>query len=285
MSLSSKQINILLEIAKDAAKSASKIISNSMNKNIQTKLKDGGENYASQVVTEIDHKAQEAIFEIITPSLKDFNLGLLSEESPDDNSRFERDFFWCIDPLDGTLAFSKGEDGYSCSIALVSQNGEPIIGVVANPQDDSLYTAIKGEGALKNDSKFLISSQSDNLTLLYDQSYLNHPNFDEHIKKIEKEISLHNLKDVFQLKLGGAVMNAISTIERAPAIYYKLPKEAKGGGSLWDYAASSLIQREAGGYNSNYFGKPLDLNREDCTFMNHEGAIYTSYESLKSLVP
>jgi 3'(2'), 5'-bisphosphate nucleotidase/myo-inositol-1(or 4)-monophosphatase len=78
-------------------------------------------------------------------------------------------------------------------------------------------------------------------------------------------------------------MNGISTIEMAPAIYYKLPKKALGGGSLWDFAASSVIQSEAGGYNSDYDNNPLDLNREDSTFMNHRGVIYSSSKKLSRL--
>ena len=53
-----------------------------------------------------------------------------------------------------------------------------------------------------------------------------------------------------------------------------------GGGSIWDFAASSVIQREAGGFNSNYYGQALDLNREDSSFMNHQGVIFKSHQAL-----
>jgi 3'-phosphoadenosine 5'-phosphosulfate (PAPS) 3'-phosphatase len=80
-------------------------------------------------------------------------------------------------------------------------------------------------------------------------------------------------------------MNGITTIEMAPALYFKFPKKADGGGSLWDFAASSVIQSEAGGLNSDYFRKPLDLNRKNSTFMNHCGVIYVSHELMLDLIP
>ena len=80
-------------------------------------------------------------------------------------------------------------------------------------------------------------------------------------------------------------MNAISTIEKAPALYFKIPKNSDGGGSLWDFAASSIIQSEAGGFNSDFFNSPIDLNKADSTFMNHKGIIYSSSEGLLDIIP
>ena len=77
-------------------------------------------------------------------------MGLISEELKDDSSRFENEFYWCIDPLDGTLPFTEQVDGYAVSIALVSREGIPVLGVVYNPEKNDLYTAVKGEGAYKN---------------------------------------------------------------------------------------------------------------------------------------
>ena len=50
-------------------------------------------------------------------SLRDYALALLTEESADDGSQFCQDYFWCIDPLDGTLPFIRGLPGYAVSIS------------------------------------------------------------------------------------------------------------------------------------------------------------------------
>lgn len=284
MTLNLEELNELYELAKKAALSAGDIIRSADREKLSVDKKLGGENLASQVVTEIDHQAQNAILDILSPSLKKYDLGLLAEESTDDGSRFSKDYFWCIDPLDGTLAFSRDEDGYSVSIALVRADGKSVIGVVYNPRTDVLYHAILADGAYKNDEPFKVRSSNDELTLLYDQSFLKIPNYDSEIAKLKKIGNKLGLKGLRHHHLGGAVMNGISTIELAPAIYYKLPKPELGGGSIWDFAASSVIQAEAGGYNSNFYGSALDLNRKDSTFMNHAGVIFSSHEKLFSLI-
>jgi fructose-1,6-bisphosphatase/inositol monophosphatase family enzyme len=283
MHLTKENLEELSITAKEAAIAAGAIIANAQGSSIKVNQKDGGENIASQVVTEIDLKAQEVIIKILSPTIKKFDLGLLAEESNDDNSRLHKDFFWCIDPLDGTLSFSRNEDGYSTSIALVSKSGDPIIGVVLNPRTNDLYHAIKDEGAFKNNTPFRIGTPLGHLTLLYDQSFIKLPNFKEELNNLEARAKELKLTKVVLHHLGGAVMNGLSTIELAPAIYYKHPKKAIGGGSLWDFAASSVIQSEAGGFNSDYYGNPLDLNREDSTFMNHKGVIYCSAINLSSI--
>lgn len=287
MHLTIEDLTSLIQKAKKAALAAGKIIANTNGANLELKHKVAGENIASSVVTQLDHDAQSIILEILYPTLKQYDLGLLTEESTDDNSRLEKDYFWCIDPLDGTLAFSRNEDGYSTSIALVSKKGDPIIGVVFNPRTRDLYFAIKGNGAFKNASKFhLKKSENNYLTLLYDQSFLKLQNYDSEIDLLKRNASELGFNEVKLVHLGGAVMNGISTIEFAPAIYYKHPKKSNGGGSIWDFAASSVIQSEAGGYNSDYHHRPLDLNRVDSTFMNHKGAMYSSSESFaKRIVP
>lgn len=285
MKLNSVQLKTLCEIAKKAALSAGKIISANQGGNVEVKSKEGGENIASCVVTEIDLAAQEAILNILTPTLEKYDLGMLAEESTDNSSRFDKDYFWCIDPLDGTLAFSRDEDGYSTSIALISNDGTPVIGVVYNPRSNSLFHAIKDHGAFKNNQALKVTSKSDYLTLLYDQSYTKLPEYKSQIENLDQQAKAIGLKGLRLHHLGGAVMNGISTIEMNPAFYYKFPKKADGGGSLWDFAASSIIQREAGGFNSDYHRQPIDLNRKDSTFMNHKGIIYVSSKELLELIP
>ena len=60
------------------------------------------------------------LYEVITQK---YDFGILTEETPDNGSRLVKDYFWCVDPLDGTLPFTEGTPGYSVSIALVSKSG------------------------------------------------------------------------------------------------------------------------------------------------------------------
>lgn len=285
MPLNPLQLQELLEVAKLATQKAGMYIEAQREHSIETLKKSAGESLASQVVTEVDLQAEKIIIEILSPTLDQYKLGLLSEESVDDGSRFEHDYFWCIDPLDGTLAFSQKRWGFSTSVALVSREGIPFIGVVYNPQTSSLYYAQRGSGAFKDGLALKVKDKSDTLTLLYSKSYLDDPLCRREIQDLEKRAFEQGFKEITHPALAGAVVNALSTIEDGSSLYYKRPKKTLGGGSLWDFAATSVIHSEAGGFNRDYFGNALDLNSPDSTFMNRLGVVYASHESLFEFMP
>ena len=143
MKLSTSDLRELADLAILAASKAGQMIARSRPREIQYKDMQhaaGGESLASQVVTEIDRHSEDIILDILTPTLERFELGLLTEEQDDDGSRLTNDYFWCIDPLDGTLPFIEGSPGYAVSIALVSSDGTPMIGVVSDPWRRRCFT-------------------------------------------------------------------------------------------------------------------------------------------------
>ena len=103
----------LSKIAITASLSAGKVIQKYMNAQVEVKKKKGGESYSSQVVTAVDKECEKVILSHLLPTCEEFGLALLSEETEDDGSRFEEDLFWCIDPMDGTLAFINKHPGFS----------------------------------------------------------------------------------------------------------------------------------------------------------------------------
>ena len=137
------ELDALTKQAVQAAREAGEIIRSHQDREIDVLHKEGGHTYASQVVTEVDRKAQDAILQVLGPSCEEFNLAMLAEESADDGGRLEKDAFWCIDPMDGTLPFIRKEPGYSVSIALVARDGSPQIGVVFDPVHDVLWQVQK----------------------------------------------------------------------------------------------------------------------------------------------
>jgi 3'(2'), 5'-bisphosphate nucleotidase/myo-inositol-1(or 4)-monophosphatase len=292
MQLHQADLESLCNLAIKAACEAGKMIASHTGTDLTVKIKDstasdnsktpGGESLASQVLTEVDIKSQQIILNHLTPTLSRYDLGLLSEESVDDSSRFEKDYFWCIDPLDGTLPFTESKPGYAVSIALVKRNGEPIIGIVYDPVQNNLYHAIKGTGAYKNNN-CLIPTTANTFTLIIDRSFENHPDFTIIVNGLTKEAQKQN-KSFQLIKHGGAAMNAIWVLQHSPACYFKFPKPTNGGGSLWDYAATACIFNETKGYASDIYGQPLDLNRKGSTFMNHKGILYTCSMDISKLI-
>jgi fructose-1,6-bisphosphatase/inositol monophosphatase family enzyme len=273
-----KDLNLekLTEIAVYAAKKAGGVITDFSKQEIEVEHKDGGHTYASQVVTEVDLKAQDAILGTLNPSLNEYDFALLTEESEDDLSRFEKEYFWCIDPLDGTLPFTRKEPGYSVSIALVSQDGSPQIGVVYDPVDDILWQATKGLGVKRNDRPWKMQPRGEELVFTYDRSFEDHPNRLRVLKELEKYAGSVGLQGFVATQYGGAVINACHALESTPGCHFKFAKPEEGGGSIWDYAATACLFEQAGAFVSDVHGEPLDLNRPDSTFMNHRGAVYAT---------
>ena len=277
-------LQLLAESAVVAARTAGRIISQYSHQEIEVEHKDGGHTYASQVVTEVDRKAQDAILEILNPSCDEYDFALLTEESEDDHSRFQKDYFWCIDPLDGTLPFTKKETGYSVSIALVSKSGKSQIGVVYDPVHDVLWEAAVGSGVKINNQPWKIVSNSDVLTFTYDRSFEKHPERQRVLDELNSYAQALGLTKVHATQYGGAVINACHALESSPGCHFKFAKPEEGGGSIWDYAATACLFEQAGAFVSDVHGDVLDLNRPDSTFMNHRGAVYATDASLASKI-
>lgn len=266
----------LSNIAIEAALSAGKVIQQYMNEDVAVKKKEGGTSYASQVVTAVDIACETVILSYLLPTCKAFGLALLSEETEDDGSRFEEDFFWCIDPMDGTLPFIHKQPGFSVSIALIAKDGTPCIGVVFDPSTDTLYHAIKGQGAYKNSSPWKIQHTHDQLTYVTDRKLKDTPRAVEIESLLHEQVEQLSLNGVTEIAGAGAVLNAIRVLENGPACMLKFPKKENGGGSIWDFAATACMYQELGLPATNFEGGRLDLNRKDSTFMNHEGVFYAN---------
>ena len=273
-------LEALTRKAVQAAREAGGIIRSHQDREIDVLHKEGGHTYASQVVTEVDRKAQDAILQVLGPSCEEFDLAVLTEESEDDGGRLEKDAFWCIDPMDGTLPFIRKEPGYSVSIALVARDGSPQIGVIYDPVHDVLWQATKGQGVRRNGEAWTMESQGKELTFTYDRSFEGRPERERVLRDLEAYAQTIGLKKLVATQFGGAVINACHALESAPGCHFKFAKPQEGGGSLWDYAATACLFEEAGAVVSDVHGEPLDLNRPDSTFMNHRGAVYATDENL-----
>jgi 3'(2'), 5'-bisphosphate nucleotidase/myo-inositol-1(or 4)-monophosphatase len=266
--LSESDLFELGKTAIHAATAAGKLIKSSQGKEVAWQHKVGGSSKAAQIVTEVDLESQKIILELLEPSSKEFDLALLTEESIDDKSRLEKDFFWCIDPLDGTLPFTESVPGYSVSIALVSKEGTPKIGVVYDPRTETLYHAVAGQGALSNRKPWIPNQyQEEKLTFHTDRSFLEDKLFELTLNELQRIAVDNKLTGLETVKSGGAAMLAVWTLSRAPACYFKFPKEGNGGGCLWDFAATACIFNELNAPASDIYGNSLDLNRSDSVYI------------------
>jgi len=283
MRLTKQDLDDLLHDAMAAAREAGAFIHASVARGIEVQRKSGGSNIASQVVTEVDLRADAIISEALRPSCARYDLALLTEESTDDRARLQKDAFWSVDPLDGTMAFIESKPGYSVSIGLVARDGTPMIGVVYNPVTDILYSAVSGQGAQRDGSPWqpLTAPQKDRpFTLVFDRGFDQRDYYAWVIEGMNELAIRHGFSAVCTLEGDGAAMNAINVLENPPGCYFKFPKPQQGGGSLWDFAATAVIFGECGAVAGDFYGQALELNRADSTFMNHRGVLYASDATL-----
>jgi 3'(2'), 5'-bisphosphate nucleotidase len=141
------KIRDYLSTAIIAAEEASKVILDVYNSNdFQAEAK--GDN---SPLTLADRTAHAVIATILEAT----NLPVLSEEGK--NIPYEErrnwEYFWMVDPLDGTKEFIKRNGEFTVNIALIHL-GKPVLGVVAVPVTGELFYASTGDGAfVKRDGK------------------------------------------------------------------------------------------------------------------------------------
>lgn len=269
----------LADIAIKAVLAAGEIIQRYEDEEVEVEEKNAGSSRFSEVVTKVDKECEAVILAQLQLSCEEYDLAILSEETEDDGSRFEKEYFWCIDPIDGTLAFINKEPGFSVSIALVANDGTPCIGVVFDPSTGVLYHAIKDWGAFKNREPWDVKRDDDQLTYVTDRTLKETPRANEIQELLNQFVDQYSLQGIREVSGGGAVLNAIRVLENGPACMMKFPKKETGGGCIWDYAATACIYRELGLPATNFEGRRLDLNRSDGVFMNHEGVFYANLPS------
>ncbi|MDA9764907.1 MAG: inositol monophosphatase family protein [Opitutales bacterium] len=283
MKLSTEDLQVLSDQACLAATEAGALIASYRDRavKVREKIETAGESLAFQVVTEVDERSEEMILELLAPTVERFDLAVLTEEREDDLTRLKKDYFWCIDPLDGTLPFTRGIPGYAVSISLVCHDGHPVIGVVFDPVAKKLFRAVEDAGVQIDGVSFQSTIRAEGpLKFFCDCNFSLHPEREVLTHEVEQVATQEGYDGVEVIEGAGAVLNACKVLEQGPAIYFKKPKPKNGGGSLWDFAATACLFVEAGLYARDFAGQPLDLNRAGSTFMNHRGVCYASTPEL-----
>ena len=114
--------------------------------------------------------------EVIERDLKNTEIPFLSEEGVKIPfaERENWEYFWLVDPLDGTKEFVKRNGEFTVNIALI-YNGTPVMGVIYVPVKEELYFALEGMGAYKIERNTVIDNldqliaTSDKLPINYNR--------------------------------------------------------------------------------------------------------------------
>jgi 3'(2'), 5'-bisphosphate nucleotidase len=204
-------------------------------------------------LTLADRQAHQEIINVLKPS----GLPVLSEEgkSIPYQERKAWEYFWMVDPLDGTKEFIKRNDEFTVNIALISK-GVPVMGVVTVPVKGDIYYAIAGEGAyLQRDGQTLslpvresVDLSIPRLRVVASRSHMN----------ADTEQFIAGLKDATTVSAGSSLKFMLLAEGKAD-VYPRYAPTME-----WDTAAAHAIIR-AVGMRVTQYGSDTELvyNKED----------------------
>ena len=107
-------------------------------------------------VTEADLAAERAIRATLAEAFPDF--AILGEEFGREGDGDRP--CWLVDPIDGTIGFSRGIPLFGTIIALLDE-GEPVLGLIDFPTLDERFLGWKGAGCQRNGVPVRVSQQAD----------------------------------------------------------------------------------------------------------------------------
>jgi 3'(2'), 5'-bisphosphate nucleotidase len=183
-------------------------------------------------------------------------LPIVSEENAEIpySERKKFDYYWLIDPLDGTKEFIKRNGEFTVNIALIHDK-KPVLGVVFVPNTEGSYFAVKGLGSFKlvgdtiekiSCSRFKLTDK--NLQIPISRSHLN----------AETQALLAQLNEPILTPKG----SALKLVLLAEGVFDYYPRI--GLTSEWDTAAPHIILEEAGGQMLQFDSRePLVYNKEN----------------------
>ncbi len=165
------------------------------------------------------------------------NFPILSEEGRsipyEDRKHWE--YFWLVDPLDGTKEFVKKNDEFTVNIALIYKD-TPVLGVVYAPALDMCYWAKQDEGAFKDGQKLPLKTKEQRNTykIVASRSHMS-----DDTQAFIDAIDTNKEKELVSI---GSSLKICLVAEGEADIYPRL-----GSTMEWDTGAAHAIISESGG--------------------------------------
>jgi len=191
-------------------------------------------------LTQADKKANN----IIEEGLKQLavSLPVLSEEGKDIpyEDRKQWEYFWLVDPLDGTKEFVKKNGEFTVNIALI-QKDTPVLGVVYAPALDICYWAKQDEGAFKDGQMLPLKTkeQRKRYTIVASRSHMSNET-----QAFIDAIDTNKEKELISI---GSSLKICFVAEGEADIYPRL-----GPTMEWDTGAAHVIANESGAKLSGF---------------------------------
>lgn len=238
------------EVAISAARKTGKILLKDFNNFERSKVELKS---LREIITQSDLKSEKLIIKEIKKNFPDHRI--LSEEAGDNDKK--SDYFWIVDPIDGTTNFSIHNPLWAISIGVAYKN-EIIFGVVFAPFLDELFIARKKGGAYKDGKKIKVSNVKTGKVI---NTYC-HGSNKEDAKKAMMYYGRQKLNNLDCRQLGSA------SVELAYVAAGRVESIVIPGANSWDVAAGVLLVREAGGRVTDFENKKWTLKSHDIIASN-----------------
>jgi myo-inositol-1(or 4)-monophosphatase len=243
----------MIKDIKFIAQEAGKIIREGFGKSFSYEYKTN----ESNIVTEIDKKAEELIKEFIFKYYSKHSI--LAEESGETFNNPE--YVWVVDPLDGTTNFTHGLPIFSVSIGL-QKNKQTVAGVVYDVMNNTLYSAEIDKGSYCNDIRLQVSPQN---RLAHSLAVTGFPYDIADNPKNALELFTKIIKKTRGVRrLGSAAIDFCYVASGVFDIFWEVHLNP------WDFCAGQLIVEEAGGKVTDFKGNQIRLTSSTilCTNSN-----------------
>ncbi len=219
----------------------------------RTEFKISQKKASYDLVTEYDLASEQFIVDRLRKKYPQH--GIIAEET---GHRFKGRDFWLIDPMDGTIPFCRGLAGFCVSIAF-AKAGKIKLGAVYDPVADEMFFAEWGRGATLNGRGISVSKQAE---LQYREVSLLLGSAETPPVVRRKIFDVVAQYSMWPLGVGSAALCCRNVAcGRYDIVISK---------SLfpWDYAAASVILKEAGANVSDFKGRPFRWNFDELVAAN-----------------
>lgn len=196
------------------------------------------------VATEADQAAEDYIVAALTSAYPSHRV--VGEEGGGYGNP-DGDHSWYIDPVDGTTNFAGNIPHFCVSIALADSSGQPLVGVVYDPNADELFSAVRGAGATLNDQPIHVSevAKLEESVCAMGFPYVKQPQQSDHFRQFE----------YFVPRTRGTRRFGSAALELCWVAAGRFEAYWEWNISRWDFFAGALIVEEAGGKMSDFHGE------------------------------
>jgi len=196
-------------------------------------------------VTEADEKAEALIVAALRRLAP--QVPIVAEEAIAAGAQVQvGDWFWLVDPLDGTKEFISRNGEFSVNVALV-HGGVPVLGVVLAPALDRLFAGVRGQGAFvehagQRRNIACRAVPADGLTVVASRSHGDAAALDAFLAG----------RTVAALANAGSSLKLCMVAAGEADLYPRLGRTME-----WDIAAGHAVLLAAGGSVNDLSGAPL----------------------------